>query len=187
MWVFIAAQALASATPTLAEEITVIDRNSCTYENPCKGSAQGVDYEILSDKRVDFDAKTSWLVEIVVDEFTDSKSCILRSDRGVMGIWLPEILFALEDADATILHVGEETYPRTNMLFRVDSHAAIVKREDLAMPRAQGMRLLEQMKRGNELRLGYQTWPENYRETTIIDLTGFTAILNASFAFCLQY
>ena len=188
MWLLAIAQALSPnpAPLSLAETIASLDLANCSHQTPCEGTVGGIEYDVSSPTTASFKAGSEWSVWIMTDEFTDEYTCVLRTARGFMTAQLPEVFMTLHARAPTfsVFDTRSEPYPMSQMLFRVDKKPVVSKREDLEMPESRANILLRQMKAGNELRIAYETWPEQYRESTVIDLSGFTSVFNAAETFC---
>lgn len=179
-------EAPSNDTANLTDHLAALDLSACSLRNPCKGRSQAVSYSITSPTLASFSGGSEWAVSIDVDDFTDEKTCVLRTDRGIMSVSIPEIFMTIEGDTPTfsVFHSGERAYPMSLESYRVDQNRVLEKREDLEMRVPAASALLGQMRSGNSMRIAYINWPHEYREGSVIDLTGFSAIYGAARTLC---
>jgi hypothetical protein len=75
---------------------------------------------------------------------------------------------------------GEEGYPGTDEMLRVDQNQAYSVNEEMLFRGQQANVILGQMKRGKVVRLRYYDWPYNYAQDSLVDLDGFAAVWEAA-------
>ncbi len=165
---------------TFAEVIS-----NCRGQEKCEGLWRDLKYRLHSDSSASFEAipnGLTWEFSCRVDQIDDQRSCSLVGGAG-RGREVPYLLILWGDGWAgpavSVAH-SEQGYPQTEELLRVDKNAAFSVDEDSLFSGQRALTIINQLKRGQRLRLRYYDWPYNYSRDGDLPLNGFASLWYAT-------
>lgn len=156
--------------------------NDCRTSGACAGTWRGLAYDIAADGSTAglSAASERWNMACKVDAMDDSRSCILTShmvkdNPYFMAIWGS----GFAGPSISVAFLGD-AYPGSMDTLRIDANAPLSIKNDKPFGPAASRTILLQMARGKSLRLRAYLWPEEYEQDQTFDLTGFSAVIDAS-------
>ena len=106
----------------------------------------------------------NWGTLCVVDGMDDTHWCYIQKRYLKIGIWRD---------GSPIIHVGEKHFPSSQIAVRVDKDTPISATENVGFNPEQIIEMLASFKRGQNVLVRYQEWPNKFNKDTNIDLYGF--------------
>jgi hypothetical protein len=186
LFMFATAQASQTSPPSLKGAPSTFAEviSDCRGMEKCEGVWRGLKYRLYSDRSASFDASPDGLTcefSCRVDQMDDQRSCTLVGGSG-RGREAPYLLILWGDGwtgPAVSVAHGQQGYPQTEELLRVDQNAAFAIDEDSLFSGQRASSIINQLKRGERVRLRYYDWPYNYSHDSELSLKGFTAVWDA--------
>jgi hypothetical protein len=159
--------------------------SECRAQEKCEGEWRDLKYRLHSDHSAYFEAAPgglSWEFSCRIDQMDDQRSCslIAGSNRGREAPYLLVLWGDGWTGPAVSVAHGQQAYPQTEELLRVDRNAAFSIDADSLFSGQRALAIISQLKRGERVRLRYYDWPYNYSHDSDLPLKGFTAVWEAT-------